>query len=60
MANPRKLPTCEYQGKVWTVDERLGEFRHIVFGEMPEFVSFESTEGADLLRAYHRFLESRA
>lgn len=52
MANPRKLPTCEYQGKVWTVDERLGEFRHIVFGEMPEFVPFDSPLGLELLETY--------
>lgn len=41
-----------YQGKVWTVDERLGEFRHIVYGEIPEFVPFDSDLGLRLLRAY--------
>ena len=51
MPNPRKLPTFEYLGKVWTADERLQEFRHIVFGEMPEFVPFGSEKGILLLKA---------
>ena len=52
MATPRKLPTFEYQGKVWTVDERLGEFRHVVLGDAPEFVPFDSTKGVELLTAF--------
>ncbi|MDG6973000.1 MAG: hypothetical protein JRN13_06670 [Nitrososphaerota archaeon] len=51
MANPRKLPTFKYQEKVWAVDEKLGEFRHIVFGEMPEFVAFGRPQGFELLKA---------
>ena len=45
----RKIPTFEYQGKTWTVDERLGEFRHVVFGDIPEFVPFDSDLGIWLL-----------
>jgi hypothetical protein len=29
----------------------LREFRHIVFGEMPEFVPFDSEKGEELLTA---------
>ncbi len=47
----RRLPTFTYEGKVWTVDERLAEFRHIVYRELPEFVSFDSPEGVELLEA---------
>jgi len=32
-------------GKEWTVDPRLREFRHIVYGELLEFVPFDSEEG---------------
>jgi hypothetical protein len=48
---PRKLPTFTYQGKVWTVDGRLGEFRHVVFGEMLEFVPFDNERGLVMLNA---------
>ncbi|MDA4128666.1 MAG: hypothetical protein OK422_04350 [Thaumarchaeota archaeon] len=47
----RQLPTLEYEGKLWTADFRLREFRFIVFGEMPEFIPFESDLGIELLRA---------
>lgn len=36
--------------KGYTVDERLGEFRKINFGEMPEFIPFDSPRGQELLR----------
>lgn len=45
----RKLPTVEFEGKSWTVDERLGEFRFVVFGETPEFVPFDSEKGERIL-----------
>lgn len=32
------------------MDSRLHEFRHIVYGEMPEFVPFTSEQGEELLR----------
>jgi len=48
---PTKLKTFERDGKTWTVDPRLREFRHLVFGEMPEFVPFESEEGRELMEA---------
>ncbi len=48
----RKLPTFEYQGKNWTMDERLGEFRHLVYGELPQFIPFDNDLGSKLLRAY--------
>jgi len=54
---PRRLPAFTYQGKVWTVDERLGEFRHIVLGEIPEFVPFDSQLGTELMDHYMVGLE---
>jgi len=33
----------------WTIDPRLREFRHIVYGELPEFVPFDSEEGEELM-----------
>jgi hypothetical protein len=45
---PRALPVFEG----YTVDERLGEFRKLSLGSMPEFVPFESTKGQGLLRRY--------
>jgi hypothetical protein len=41
-----------HKGKTWTVDSRLREFRFVVYGEMPEFVPFDSEKGLRLLRAY--------
>ncbi len=35
---PRKLPTVRYNGKDYTWDERLNEFRFIVYGRAPEYV----------------------
>jgi len=49
---PRKLPSFIHKGKVWTVDPRLREFRFIVYGEMLEFVPFESEKGLELLGFY--------
>jgi hypothetical protein len=51
MSSPRRLPTFEYNGKLWTVDSRLREFRFVVLGEIPEFVSFDSPAGFELLEA---------
>ena len=50
--SPRRLPTFGHQGKTWTVDERLGEFRFIVYGEVPEFVRFESEQGVELWNVF--------
>jgi len=50
--SPRRLPTFVYNGKTWTADERLGEFRHIVFGDLPEFVPYDSVKGVELLAAF--------
>lgn len=60
MNTPRRLPTFEHAGKVWTVDQRLGEFRHLVFGEMPEYVPFSSERGAALLLSMEVFFGSDA
>jgi hypothetical protein len=39
-----RLP--EFKG--YTVDWRLREFRRLVFGEMPEFIPFDSKKGREL------------
>jgi hypothetical protein len=39
-----RLP--EFEG--YTVDRRLKEFRRMVFGEMPEFIPFQSEKGREL------------
>ena len=41
----RTLPT--FRG--YTVDRRLREFRKMVFGEMPEFIPFDSEKGRELM-----------
>lgn len=46
---PNKLATFTHNGKLWTVDPRLQEFRHIVYGEMLEFVPFDSEQGEELM-----------
>ncbi|MGP8057894.1 MAG: hypothetical protein ACLP9K_09875 [Nitrososphaerales archaeon] len=38
-----RLP--EFKG--YTVDRRLREFRRMVFGEMPEFIPFQSEKGRE-------------
>ena len=48
----RKLPSFEYDWRLWTIDFRLREFRFLVFGESPEFVTFESERGRELLGAF--------
>lgn len=50
--SPRKLQTFECKGKTWTVDPRLQEFRFLQYGEMPEYVPFDSEEGSELLKAF--------
>lgn len=52
MPSARKLPTFEHEGKLWTVDFRLREFRFVVLGEMPQFVVFDSPEGTRLRGAF--------
>ena len=47
-----RLPSFVYKGEEWTVDLRLREIRHLVLGETPEFVPFESRRGRELLRAF--------
>ena len=47
---PRKLPTFVHKGQVWTVDERLGEFRFVELGKIPRFVPFDSP--MELLEAF--------
>ena len=42
------LPTF----KGYTVDFRLKEFRHVVYGEPMEFVTFDSPKGKKLLNQY--------
>ena len=39
-----RLP--EFRG--YTIDHRLREFRRLVFGEMPEFIPFQSEKGREL------------
>ncbi len=52
----RKLPT--FRG--YTLDDRLGEFRKMKLGEVPEFVPFSSEKGQRLLAAYLDKLEQDA
>jgi len=40
--------------KGYTVDERLKEFRKLKYGEMPEFISYESNYGKKLLSQYRK------
>jgi hypothetical protein len=47
---PRKLDTVNYQGKKYVVDERLREFRSMEFGKLPEFVSFDSPKGREIMK----------
>lgn len=42
------LPTF----KGYTVDERLKEFRKVPYDKLPEFISFESEKGSQLLTEY--------
>jgi hypothetical protein len=49
---PRRLETFVFEGKAWTVNQWLGEFRHVIFGVMPEFVPYDSERGSGLLRAF--------
>jgi hypothetical protein len=48
--SPRKLP--EFRG--YTVDERLRQFRKVVYGRSIEFIDFESVKGTKLLRQMER------
>ena len=46
--SPRRLP--EFLG--YTVDERLREFRKVVYGKSIEFIDFDSPKGIRLLKKY--------
>lgn len=43
------LKQIKYKNKIYTVDCRLGEFRFIEYGKMPEFIPFDSELGIKLL-----------
>lgn len=47
---PRQLPTF----KGYTVDERLGEFRKLEYGKPPEFISFDSPKGKEMLQDWRK------
>jgi hypothetical protein len=51
---PRRLHTVDYQGKKYVIDERLREFRFMEFGKLPEFVSFGSPKGREILKHLQR------
>ena len=42
---PRTLPT--FRG--YTIDARLGEFRSMLWGPLPEFIDFNSHKGVQIL-----------
>jgi len=44
-----KLEKLKYNGKNYTVDYRLKEFRFIELGKVPKFISFSSKLGSKLL-----------
>ena len=46
------LPSFNYEGINYTVDQRLQQFRSMVMGKMPEFVSFDSEKGKKMMTAY--------
>lgn len=46
------LPTFNYNGKIYAVDERLGEFRFLVFGKKQEYILFDSPRGQEMLAEY--------
>ena len=47
---PRSLPLVSYRGRLYWVDQRLGEFRPM---DPPlRFIPFDSELGQTLLRAY--------
>jgi hypothetical protein len=46
------MPLCSVAKVPVEAGPRLGEFRHIMYGELPEFVPFESEESEELLHAY--------
>jgi hypothetical protein len=41
-----------HDGELFTVDFELREIRHLLFGQTPEFIPFESARGRVLLRAF--------
>jgi len=42
----------------WTVDFRCGQFRKVPLDDLPQFVSFKSDEGDELLAEYLDYLDS--
>jgi hypothetical protein len=50
-----QLPTFMWNGKAYTVDERLDQFRYLECGELPEYIEFDSDEGG---RMYAEYLHS--
>ena len=50
----RKLKTF----KNYTVDLRLGEFRKMEYGKLPEFIEFASSKGMKLLTQMHEAVMS--
>lgn len=47
MSQPRVLPTVRLRGKAYTVDERLGQIRHIEPDEPMEFIDFSELTDAE-------------
>ena len=43
------LKQIKYKNKIYAVDYRLKEFRFMEYGEIPEFIPFESELGIKLL-----------
>jgi hypothetical protein len=43
------LKQIKYKNRIYTVDYRLKEFRFMEYGEMPEFIPFNSKLGIKLL-----------
>ena len=52
MPAPVRLDSFQYEGKEWTVDLRLKEFRYMKLGETPLFVPFESENGQKMMKSY--------
>jgi hypothetical protein len=52
---PTALPTIDG----YTIDVRLKEFRKMNLGEEPEFISFDSEKGQELLKEYYNELDKK-
>jgi hypothetical protein len=51
---PWRLETVDFQGKKYVIDERLREFRFMQYGELPEFVPFDSPKGREIMKHQRR------